>query len=182
MWNFEWQRVHLREQVSYYQLPVTPVLRHAHKPSLRIIQPSGRSGSRMSGQPGPPTPKRRAAHHSPTPPPKSTKMSASAPIFNPSKPIATAGDGGGGGAGPSRGGDDHGDEPAPEEDLSAITAAAVASSRVTRPLPNSRRLAPGADFVPKQATVPKSSDQKENTRRLIVVLSQVSFGSGSLAP
>lgn len=124
----------------------------------------------------PPTPKRRAAHHSPTPPPKATRMSASAPVFNPSKPLPA------GSAGPSRngagggGGDDHGDEPAPdaEEDMSAITAAAVASSRVTRPLPNSRRLAPGADFVPKAAMVPKSTDQKENTRRLIVVLSQVS--------
>ena len=132
----------------------------------------------------PPTPKRRAAHHSPTPPPKATKMSASAPVFNPSKPITNAGGAGAGtGAGPSRngsgvGGDDHGDELAPEEDagedMSAITAAAVASSRVTRPLPNSRRLAPGADFVPKAAMVPKSTDQKENTRRLIVVLSQVS--------
>jgi len=56
----------------------------------------------------------------------------------------------------------------------AAVAAAVAKSRVTRPLPNSRRQAPGADFVPKQAVVPKSVEAKENTRRLIVVLSQVS--------
>jgi rRNA small subunit pseudouridine methyltransferase Nep1 len=111
-------------------------------------------------------------------------MSASAPVFNPSKPLPGAladVTGQGAGAGPSRkgpGGDDHGDEP--EEDLSAITAAAVASSRVTRPLPNSRRPAPGADFVPKAATVPKSTDQKENTRRLIVVLSQVSLIPNSL--
>jgi len=56
----------------------------------------------------------------------------------------------------------------------AAVAAAVAKSRVTRPLPNTRRQAPGADFVPKQAVVPKSVEAKENTRRLIVVLSQVS--------
>lgn len=55
-------------------------------------------------------------------------------------------------------------------------ADAVAVSRVTKPLPGSRRTGVGADFVPKQAEVPKGSEAKENTRRLIVVLSQVSSG------
>jgi rRNA small subunit pseudouridine methyltransferase Nep1 len=95
-------------------------------------------------------------------------MSASAPVFNPAKPIT------------GQNGDDlegntlDGEGEEGESSNAAAIAAAVAKSRVTRPLPNSRRAAPGADFVPKQATVPKSAEQKENTRRLIVVLSQVS--------
>lgn len=97
-------------------------------------------------------PKRRSAHTSATPEPKSTKMSASAPVFVPKAD----------------------DLDAESSANAAAVAAAVAKSRVTRPLPNSRRQAPGADFVPKQAVVPKSVEAKENTRRLIVVLSQVS--------
>jgi hypothetical protein len=90
--------------------------------------------------------------YSATPEPKSTKMSASAPVFVPKAD----------------------DLDAESSANAAAVAAAVAKSRVTRPLPNSRRQAPGADFVPKQAVVPKSVEAKENTRRLIVVLSQVS--------
>ncbi|EIW71124.1 hypothetical protein TREMEDRAFT_37578 [Tremella mesenterica DSM 1558] len=62
---------------------------------------------------------------------------------------------------------------------------AVNNSRWTKPLPGSRRPEVGADFKPKAASVPKSNDAKENTRRLIVVLSQacletyrVNAGSG----
>lgn len=55
---------------------------------------------------------------------------------------------------------------------SSLTAAAIAASRVTRPLPGSRRAAVGADMVPQQASVPRGTEAKENTRRLIVVLSQ----------
>ena len=102
--------------------------------------------------------KRRSAHTSATPPPKASRMSAAAPVFNPAKPLVPKAD----------------DLDAESSANAAAVAAAVAKSRVTRPLPNSRRQAPGADFVPKQATVPKSVEQKENTRRLIVVLSQVS--------
>jgi rRNA small subunit pseudouridine methyltransferase Nep1 len=87
-------------------------------------------------------------------------MSASAPVFQPGNPI------------PQQKGDDLDD--AESSANAAAVAAAVAKSRVTRPLPNSRRAAPGVDFVPKAATVPKSVEEKENTRRLIVVLSQVS--------
>lgn len=61
-------------------------------------------------------------------------------------------------------------------------ADAVAASRVTKPLPGSRRTGVGADFVPKQAEVPKGAEAKEGTRRLIVVLSQVGLllGRGGL--
>jgi rRNA small subunit pseudouridine methyltransferase Nep1 len=92
-------------------------------------------------------------------------MSAAAPVFNPAKPLPST----------QAGGDDLEADDGAESSTANVEAiaAAVAKSRVTRPLPNSRRLAPGADFVPKQATVPKSAEQKENTRRLIVVLSQV---------
>lgn len=113
-------------------------------------------------------PKRRSDHTSSTPPPKASRMSAAAPVFNPANPLPSS---------IGQTGDDlegntlEGDEG--ESSNQAAIAAAVAKSRVTRPLPNSRRAAPGADFVPKQATVPKSAEQKENTRRLIVVLSQV---------
>lgn len=56
----------------------------------------------------------------------------------------------------------------------AAMANAIALSRVTRPLPGSRRAAVGADFVPKAPEVVKGLEAKEGTRRLIVVLSQVS--------
>jgi rRNA small subunit pseudouridine methyltransferase Nep1 len=104
--------------------------------------------------------KRRSAHTSATPPPKASRMSAAAPIFVPTTTATSKAD--------------DLDADAESSANAAAVAAAVAKSRVTRPLPNSRRQAPGADFVPKQATVPKSVEQKENTRRLIVVLSQVS--------
>ncbi|ORX34019.1 Alpha/beta knot methyltransferase [Kockovaella imperatae] len=72
-----------------------------------------------------------------------------------------------------------------DESIKQGIAKAIAHSRVTKPLPGSRRATAGVDFVPKQATVPKSTTEKENTRRLIVVLSQacleayrVSSGSG----
>jgi rRNA small subunit pseudouridine methyltransferase Nep1 len=94
-------------------------------------------------------------------------MSAAAPVFNPAKPLPSTQAGG-----DDLEADDGAESSTANGNVEAI-AAAVAKSRVTRPLPNSRRLAPGADFVPKQATVPKSAEQKENTRRLIVVLSQV---------
>ena len=60
-------------------------------------------------------------------------------------------------------------------------AKAIAQSRVTRPIPNSRRPTASVDFVPKQASVPKTAEEKENTRRLIVVLSQVSVPSSPFA-
>ena len=63
-----------------------------------------------------------------------------------------------------------------DESVRQGIAQAIAKSRVTKPLPNSRRPTAGVDFVPKQATVPKSTAEKENTRRLIVVLSQVRRG------
>ncbi|WVQ69422.1 uncharacterized protein L199_007639 [Kwoniella botswanensis] len=150
----------------------------------------------MSNRSGTP-PKRRiseAAAESSTPPPKSSKMSASAPIFNPSRPIPSnnsgktsfhdvaqsmiqkeqvAGDG--------------------AEDVEGNIPIGETSNRITKPLPSSSSSGNGrkgvqqtrADFVPKQATVPKTLEAKENTRRLIVVLSQacleayrVSSGSG----
>ncbi|WRT64634.1 uncharacterized protein IL334_001567 [Kwoniella shivajii] len=151
----------------------------------------------MSNRSGTP-PKRRISEAASSPPPKTSKMSASAPIFNPSRPIITN---------PStstaatQGKSFHdvasamlkkpssGEE---AEDVAGNVPLGETSSRVTKPLPSSgRRGAPSsttqqrADFVPKQATVPKTSSDKENTRRLIVVLSQacleayrVSSGSG----
>lgn len=122
----------------------------------------------MSARAGTP-PKRRAENASPTPPPKASRMSASAPVFNPSKPLPSSSH--------TKQADDLdagvSEEVAEGESSSAGVAAAIAKSRVTRPLPNSRRVGAGADFVPKAATVPRSAAEKENTRRLIVVLSQV---------
>lgn len=54
----------------------------------------------------------------------------------------------------------------------AAMANAIAASRVTRPLPGSRRAQVGADFVPKAPEAVKGLAEKEGTRRLIVVLSQ----------
>jgi rRNA small subunit pseudouridine methyltransferase Nep1 len=70
----------------------------------------------------------------------------------------------------------HGHRGAAELDPEARAqlSAAVSASRVTRPLPNSRRQTVAANFVPQAATVAKSGEEKENRRRLIVVLSQVS--------
>ncbi|WWC86755.1 uncharacterized protein L201_001634 [Kwoniella dendrophila CBS 6074] len=144
----------------------------------------------MSGRSGTP-PKRRiseAAEMASNTTSKSSKMSASAPIFNPSKPLSTTTksfhdisktltpktkpeennlDGGG-------------------DDLMGNVPLGETSNRITKPLPSSSHIKKErADFVPKQATIPKTLSDKENTRRLIVVLSQacleayrVSSGSG----
>ncbi|WOO78644.1 Ribosomal RNA small subunit methyltransferase NEP1 [Vanrija pseudolonga] len=135
-------------------------------------------------------PKRRASNPlSPTDvPPKTSKMSAEAPVFQPRSaaadvkieeedPAVAASSSGPSGEG------SRAHELAPE--VRSQLAAAVSASRITRPLPNSRRAAPAANFVPTAATVPKTGEEKENRRRLIVVLSQacleayrVSAGSG----
>ncbi|WWD21606.1 hypothetical protein CI109_106092 [Kwoniella shandongensis] len=146
----------------------------------------------MSNRSGTP-PKRRASENGNAPvsppPPKSSKMSASAPVFNPSKPITTK---------PTSFHDvaaslNSSNKPTQAMDVDDDAEAvggnvnlAGESSRLTKPLPASRRgQVPRADFVPKQATVPKTNEDKENTRRLIVVLSQacleayrISSGSG----
>lgn len=124
-------------------------------------------------------PKRRASNPlSPTDvPPKTSKMSAEAPVFQPRSaaadvkieeedPAVAASSSGPSGEG------SRAHELAPE--VRSQLAAAVSASRITRPLPNSRRAAPAANFVPTAATVPKTGEEKENRRRLIVVLSQVS--------
>jgi rRNA small subunit pseudouridine methyltransferase Nep1 len=59
------------------------------------------------------------------------------------------------------------------EATSSLAAAAIAASRVTKPLPNSRRPGVAGNMAPVQASVPKSAEEKENKKRLIVVLSQV---------
>lgn len=68
-----------------------------------------------------------------------------------------------------------------DEETRKTMSLAIANSRVTRPLPGSRRVTVGSDLVPKQAEVPKSMEERENTRRLIVVLSQVSIKFPSLS-
>ena len=85
-------------------------------------------------------------------------MSATAPVFNPSSLSHTEVKNESGGESSA---------------VAAAMAAGIAASRVTKPLPNSRRPAVAANFAPVQAAVPKSTEAKENTRRLIVVLSQV---------
>ncbi|GFZ47880.1 18S rRNA (pseudouridine-N1)-methyltransferase [Saitozyma sp. JCM 24511] len=129
-------------------------------------------------------------------PPKASKMSAAAPVFNPSRPLPPRNSVGGDAESSVKDEENSGDvgatAPAARGESSAAAAAtasamaaAIAASRVTRPLPGSRRMQTGADFVPQQAAVPKSNEAKENTRRLIVVLSQacleayrISSGSG----
>jgi rRNA small subunit pseudouridine methyltransferase Nep1 len=115
-------------------------------------------------------------------------MSAAAPVFNPSRPLPPRNSVGGDGESSAKDEEGRGEvdvdvgAPAARQGESSAAAAATASamaaaiaaSRVTRPLPGSRRMQTGADFVPQQAAVPKSNEAKENTRRLIVVLSQVS--------
>ncbi|KAK1921693.1 Alpha/beta knot methyltransferase [Papiliotrema laurentii] len=126
-------------------------------------------------------PKRRASSSTaPAPSAKASKMSAAAPVFNPSRPLP----------GSSTAAQDNKDvemdgEANGESSTSSVMAAAIANSRVTRPLPNSRRPGVTGNMAPVQASVPKSAEEKENTRRLIVVLSQacleayrVSSGSG----
>ncbi|WVQ98209.1 hypothetical protein IAU59_005331 [Kwoniella sp. CBS 9459] len=157
----------------------------------------------MSNRAGTP-PKRRISEAASSPPPKTSKMSASAPVFNPSRPIITKPTSGATGAGAGAGKSFH--DVASSLNKNKSQAASIAeenaedvagnvdmgeggSNRITRPLPSgARRTTTGvqrADFVPKQATVPKSNEEKESTRRLIVVLSQacleayrVSSGSG----
>ncbi|BEI83898.1 hypothetical protein CcaverHIS002_0405020 [Cutaneotrichosporon cavernicola] len=129
-------------------------------------------------------PKRRASNMDHQSPWKASKMSADAPEFKPraqkdermsddeDAAVAASGSAMGGSA------------PLSAEAREALTAA-VAHARVTRPLPNSRRAAVGANMVPQAATVPKTHAEKDNKRRMIVVLSQacleaykVSSGSG----
>ncbi|WVQ81789.1 hypothetical protein IAT38_003914 [Cryptococcus sp. DSM 104549] len=141
----------------------------------------------MSARPDTPS-KRRAADAAPAPAPApKVKMSAAAPVFNPRVPAKK----------PASFHDVAADlkpKPAPVAEpafpLGAVRGEdmdvdeAEGSARVTKPLPG-KRAVPRADFVPKQATVPKTNEEKENTRRLIVVLSQacleaykISSGSG----
>lgn len=127
-------------------------------------------------------PKRRASNQANQPPWKASKMSAEAPEF---KPRAAPGEDqrmGGmsddeDAAVAASGSATGGSAPLTPEARAALTAA-VQHARVTRPLPNSRRAAPAANMVPQAATVPKTNAEKDNKRRLIVVLSQVSFYGG----
>ena len=97
----------------------------------------------------------------------------SAPSFNPSSSTATT-NGNGSDTKPKLSGKDGDGIIGTNIDapVRAAMANAIALSRVTRPLPGSRRAAVGADFVPKAPELIKSLEGKENTRRLIVVLSQ----------
>lgn len=117
-------------------------------------------------------PKRRAADATAVPPQKSSKMSATAPPFNPSRPLSKK---------PAASFHDIAQDLKPrvttEEigDAMEVDKESEGSARVTKPLPGGKRNVQRADFVPVQASVPKSTEDKENTRRLIVVLSQVRF-------
>lgn len=142
-----------------------------HTPHLncpRKIQSTGQAATTMSVRSTTP-PKRRASNPTTQPNSKASRMSASAPVFNPSKPITTSTEGGSGTAE----GDDLDNGESSMAATSSLAAAAIANSRVTKPLPNSRRPGQAANMAPVQASVPKSAEEKENTRRLIVVLSQV---------
>lgn len=110
-------------------------------------------------------PKRRASNPAADNPPKVSKMSAAAPEFKP-RVVSEDDAMNGTTAGTS------GSAPLSAEVRSQLTAA-VNHARVTRPLPNSRQTAPAANFVPQAASAPKTNMEKENKRRLIVVLSQV---------
>lgn len=116
-------------------------------------------------------PKRRAADANAVPQ-KSSKMSATAPPFNPTRPLTKK---------PAASFHDIAQEFKPKvaneevEDAMEVDKEAEGSARVTKPLPGGKRNVQRADFVPVQASVPKSTEDKENTRRLIVVLSQVRF-------
>lgn len=127
----------------------------------------------MSDTPSSDTPpKRRAADTTAVPPQKSSKMSATAPPFNPTRPLTKK---------PAASFHDIAQEFKPKvkteevEDAMEVDKEAEGSARVTKPLPGGKRNVQRADFVPVQASVPKSTEDKENTRRLIVVLSQVRF-------
>ena len=121
--------------------PVSSSLYYHTHPDLHIVM-SIRSS----------TPPKRRVESPMSIPAKTSKMSASAPVFKPTLPIAT---------------------PAEPDGAESSTAA----SRVMRPLPSSRRPGVAANLVPQPAIVPKTNEAKENTRRLIVVLSQVSVVS-----
>ncbi|WVO16677.1 hypothetical protein L204_104357 [Cryptococcus depauperatus] len=112
-------------------------------------------------------PKRRTDGAPATQTTKTSKMSAEAPPFNPSRPLKTKS---------ANTFHDIAQQLAvkkqPEEDQEMDVDGEGSSSRVTKRLPGGKKNIPRADFVPKQATVPKSTEDKENTRRLIVVLSQ----------
>ncbi|KAE8540449.1 hypothetical protein D1P53_003395 [Cryptococcus gattii VGV] len=114
-------------------------------------------------------PKRRAADATAVPLQKSSKMSATAPPFNPSRPLSKK---------PAASFHDIAQDLKPnvttEEigDAMEVDKETEGSARVTKPLPGGKRNVQRADFVPVQASVPKSTEDKENTRRLIVVLSQ----------
>ena len=120
----------------------------------------------------PPTPKRRTSASSDTLPPKSksksksTIMSATAQPFTPKQDRVPAS--------PVENDPANGETSA----TGAAIAAAVAAARVTKPLPGARRTEERADMVPVQANVPKSNGEKETTRRLIVILSQVRYRIG----
>lgn len=133
---------HLQHPLTQPQPPTTPP--HA-TPFSHFSTESLRKMSERSSTP----PKRRISNPTqPLQPAKASKMSASAPIFEPRLPTSSS--------------------------TLKESGVDIESSRATKPLPNSRRPIAGADFVPVQASVPKSNEAKENTRRLIVVLSQVS--------
>lgn len=129
-------------------------------------------------------PKRRASNPANQPPWKASKMSADAPEFKPrAAPSSNSNDRMAGlsddedAAVAASGSATGGSAPLTPEARAALTAA-VQHARVTRPLPNSRRAAPAANMVPQAATVPKTNADKDNKRRLIVVLSQVSCDVG----
>lgn len=125
-------------------------------------------------------PKRRGSN-SMLPPPKTSKMSAEAPVFQPRPKMeeedpavaASAASAPNPSVTTGEGGQIHGGAKEIDSDTREKLNAAVAASRVTRPLPGSRRPAAAANMVPQAATTVKTGEEKENRRRLIVVLSQV---------
>ncbi|WWC68099.1 uncharacterized protein I206_102020 [Kwoniella pini CBS 10737] len=150
----------------------------------------------MSNRSGTPPKRRISEANNSSQPAKSSKMSASAPLFIPSnsKPntitntntiksfhdISKT-------LNNNNNNENLGDG---AEDVAGNIPIGETSDRITKPLPSSsssssKNQQQRADFVPKPAVVPKTHADKENTRRLIVVLSQacleayrVSSGSG----
>lgn len=133
------------------------------------------------------SPPKRRASDAPAVPNKTSKMSAEAPVFQPRTAATGSAPGGkdeeydpavaasSSNAAAANSGEGRGAAELSDETRAALNAA-VSAARVTRPLPNSRRAAPAANFVPQAATVAKTGEEKENRRRLIVVLSQVRRG------
>lgn len=119
------------------------------------------------------------------PPPKTSKMSAEAPVFQPRMKVeeedpavaASAASAPNPSVTTGEGGQIHGGAKEIDSETREKLNAAVAASRVTRPLPGSRRPAAAANMVPQAATTVKTGEEKENRRRLIVVLSQVGICS-----